>query len=74
MKVVLSGQFTAKRGLNGGDIPNLLKVTIVEGEEVFVLIVQTLDIVGNALGEVPYVSGLEYFSSEAAVLVNAREK
>lgn len=54
--------------------PDFLKVTVVESEEVLVLIVQSLDVVGNTLGEIPDVTGLELLGGKATVLVNAAEK
>jgi hypothetical protein len=54
--------------------PDLLKVAIVKGKQVLVLIIQALDVVGNALGEIPDVTGLQHFSREASILINTSEK
>ena len=56
------------------DIPNLLKVTIIESKKVFVLIFQALDVMSNALGEVPDIPGVELLGGESTVLVNASEE
>lgn len=55
-------------------IPDLLKVTIIEGEKVFVLIFQTLDVMSNTLGEVPDIPGVELLGGESTVLVNTSEE
>lgn len=56
------------------DIPDLLKVTIVKYKQILILIVQTLDIMSNTLGEVPNVSRFELLSGESAILINSSEK
>ena len=40
-------------------LPNLVKVGIVKDQEVFILLVESLDRVGGALGEVPDVTIVE---------------
>ena len=55
-------------------IPNLFKVTVVKYKQILILIVQTLDIMSNALGEVPDISRFELLSCESPILVNSSEK
>lgn len=56
------------------DEPAFLEVSIVKGEEVLVLLIQTLYIVGHALGKVPDISGVELLCRESTVLVDAGEE
>jgi len=56
------------------DIPDFLKVTIIEGEKVLILIFQALDIMSNALGEVPDIPRVEFLGLKSAVLVNSSEE
>ena len=56
------------------DIPDFLKVTVIESKKVFVFVLQTLDIMGNTLGEVPDVSRVELLSGESTVFVNTSEE
>lgn len=56
------------------NIPDFLKVAIIEGEKVFVLIFQTLDVMSNTLGEVPDIPRIELFGSESTVLVNSSQE
>lgn len=55
-------------------LPDLLKVTVIKGQEVLVLLIQSLNVVRNTLGEVPDVTGIKLLGREAAVLVDSAEK
>lgn len=55
-------------------LPDFLKVTVIKGQEVLVLLVQSLDVVRNTLGEVPDVTCIKLLGSEAAVFVDSAEK
>lgn len=55
-------------------LPNLLKVAVIEGQKVFVLIVQTLNIMSDTLGEIPDISLLEFLSKESTIFVDTGEK
>lgn len=54
-------------------LPDLLKVTVIESEEILVLIIKALDIVRNPLREVPDITGLKNIGCESTVLINAGE-
>lgn len=56
------------------DLPDLLKVTIVKDKEIFVLVIQALDVVGNTLGEVPDITSIQDLGCPAAILVNSRQE
>lgn len=55
------------------NIPDLVKVTLVKDQEELVLVLETLDGVGEALGEVPDVTVLEGVDLVGAVLVDGGE-
>lgn len=54
--------------------PDLLEIAIIKGKQVLVLVIETLNVVGNTLGEVPDVTGLQHLSREASILINTSEK
>jgi hypothetical protein len=57
-----------------GGVPDFFKVAVVEDEEVLVLVAQALDVVRDALGEVPDVALFELLGCPAAVLVDSGEE
>jgi hypothetical protein len=52
-------------------LPDFLEVTVIKGKKILVLIIKTLDIMGNTLREVPNVTSLQDLSCETAILVNS---
>lgn len=77
MNVVLSLSYLISKVLlegPNGHSPDLFKVTIIKSEQIFILIIESLNIVRYTLGEIPNISSLELLSCETTILVNAGEK
>lgn len=56
------------------DIPDLLKVSVIKREKIFVLFFQTLDIMSYTLGEVPDIPGIQLLGGESTVLINSSQE
>jgi hypothetical protein len=57
-----------------GTVPDAVKVVVVEDEEELVSVLEALDCVRDALGEVPHVAHLEPVNLVLAILVDGRDQ
>lgn len=55
------------------NLPDSVKITIVEDQEKFILILQALNSVGGSLGEVPDITDVESVDLVLAILVHSRD-
>ena len=55
------------------DSPNSIEITIVECQEVFILVLEALDCMRLTFGEVPDVAISEFFNLVLSILIDCRD-
>ena len=53
-------------------LPNFVKITIIEGEKIFIFILETLDGMRDTFREVPDIPHFQFVNLKFTVLINSR--